>query len=257
MLALVVAIGDDHIVAVFAREIGVDLFDAHHLLALKGIGLRSAKDGAGHGAALAIVVVSYEHRGVVVMAEQEATDMPLDAAHGVEAATEQGHPRRGAMAVLIGIAVQQIEYTLVVFVTGEMELATQGICGYTIDGEHVDIDTSEVVEMKALDEGGRSILDLTEGQGVGAVVLGTDELEGLGQPLAAVGDELFVVGARHGDVDIVVPRDETLVAHGSKLGSRPDVIAQLVLTAATVYGHEDAEDTLVEQIDVVVGHGLQ
>ena len=88
VLALVVTIRDDHKVTVFAREIGVGLFDAHHLLALEGIGLGSAKGGAEHGATQTIVVIGHDVRGIVGATSQEATDMPLDAGHGVEAATK-------------------------------------------------------------------------------------------------------------------------------------------------------------------------
>ena len=142
-------------------------------------------------------------------------------------------------------------------IAAEVVTALTLVGGHSVDGEHIDIDSLEELEVGALEDGGRGIFDLGEGVGIGGVGLGSDDLIGLWQPLAPVGNELLVVGSRHADVHVVVPGYEALVAHGSEHGACPEVIAQMMLAAEAVDGLEVADDLLLEDADVVVGFVMQ
>ena len=84
-------------------------------------------------------------------------------------------------------------------------------------------------------------------------VFSGNDLIGLRQPLAPVADKLLVVRTWHADIHIVVPRYKALMAHSSKHGACPEIIAQPMLTADAVYSLQVADDFLLEHTDIIVG----
>lgn len=139
------------------------------------------------------------------------------------------------MAVLVGVAEEQIEHSLVIFIACEVELARHCALGHSVDGEHVEINAAQILKVHALYERGVGILNLGKRQRIDAVILGADHLIGLRQPLCGMLNEAVVVRAWHGNVEVVVPRYEALVPHRPYHCACPDVVAQVVLAADVVY----------------------
>ena len=78
--------------------------------------------------------------------------MLLHTLHGVELATKKWQPRAWTVAMLVGVAVNEVEQALVVLVFGEVDLALKPSLWCTVDGEHVDIDAAEIAQVHTLDE---------------------------------------------------------------------------------------------------------
>ena len=159
--------------------------------------------------------------------------------------------------MLEGVAATQEEQVAPELVLLEMRLPFRLVGRSTVDGEYIDVDALEELEVGPFEYGGRSVFNLGEGIGIGRVGLGTDDLIGLRQPLAPVPDELLIVRARHADVHVVVPGNESLMAHSPEHGACPQVVAQVVLAAHTVHGLQISDDFPLEDADVVVGLVMQ
>ncbi len=95
--------------------------------------------------------------------------------------------------------------------------------------------------MHTLDKGGTAILNLRKRQGIDGIVLGTHHLERFWKPLFLVGYQPVIVRSWHSDIEVVVPRYESLMAHSTNHGACPDVITQLMLPAGSVYSLENGE----------------
>ena len=126
-----------------------------------------------------------------------------------------------------------------------MNLLKQLALGHAVDGEHIDIETAHIVDMHALYQRGGIVLYLAKGEGVVFVVLGTDGLQAFGQPLLGVLHEALVVGARHADVDVVVPGNETAMTDGAQHGAVADVATDIVFAAHTIDIQENGDDVLL------------
>ena len=68
----------------------------------------------------------------------------------------------------------------------------------------------------------------------------------VGKSLWREGAEAQIVLARHDDIDVVVPGDETSVPHGPEESARVQPIAQAVLLAYRMEGPEDAQEYELE-----------
>ena len=65
--------------------------------------------------------------------------------------------------MLVRVAEQQIEHTLVILVAGELPATCQPSVGYAVDREDVQIDAAKIFQVHALDERGAGILHFAEG----------------------------------------------------------------------------------------------
>lgn len=127
----------------------------------------------------------------------------------------------------------------------------RGVC---VEGEDVDVATTEIVKVATLDERCRRILNLAEGEGIERVVLGAHKFERFGKPFLGVGDEAFIVGAWHRHVEVVVPRDKPLVAHRAYHSAAADAVTQSVTGAHFVKLQQDVQYPLLEFLNVIISH---
>lgn len=88
--------------------------------------------------------------------------------------------------------------------------------------------------MRTLYEGGPAVLNLGKGYRIKRIVLSTNHLQMVGQPLEGMFDKTLIVVARHTNINVIIPRYEPLMTHGSKHGAVHEIIAKTVLTTHTV-----------------------
>ena len=153
--------------------------------------------------------------------------------------------------MLIGVAMQEIEQFVAGFIARYCQPSHQGIGGHAVNGEHIDIDTSQIVAVRTLNQGGAAVDNLAEATWIGGRCLDAKGFERLGQPLMGVHHETVVVGTRHADVHIVVPRDETFVTDGAQHRARPTVVSDVVRLTDSVYRQKYLQNMLVECIYIV------
>ena len=153
--------------------------------------------------------------------------------------------------MLIGVAMQEIEQFVEGLVTSHSQFPGHLGFGDAVDGEHVDIDTRHIVAVRTLNQGGAAVDNLAEATWIGGRCLDAKGFERLGQPLMGVHHETVVVGTRHADVHIVVPRDETFVTDGAQHRARPTVVSDVVRLTDSVYRQKYLQNMLVECIYIV------
>lgn len=246
--------GQRHEITIFHGQISLRLCDALYGFALKKIGGGGIEPCFGEAKVHAVVVVCRFFAGAEGVAYQDVAYFLLYTLQSIEATAEERYPTAGASAVFVRVAEEQVEHTFIVFVSGKLPALNHLILRNAVNGEHVDIHTTEVAEVEPFDKRGIGILYLSERQGIGGVSLGTDKLVGCGQPFGSMGCEEVVVGARHGNVYVVVPRDESAVAYGSEHGTCPYRVVQVVLFAHRVDGKQYLQDACMEGADVVSCH---
>ena len=100
---------NDHIVTVFSAKILVVALHTHYLVSLEVEGLRSAQHILCYNATNAVVVVQHVFRLFVVVGQIGCAQLAACPLMGEEALDEQHGPRLGAMSVLVGIAVEEVE----------------------------------------------------------------------------------------------------------------------------------------------------
>ena len=137
-----------------------------------------------------------------------------------------------------------------------MPTAAQLLLWHTVNREHIDIDTSEIPQMKTFDECCCGILNLSERQGITFVGLAAHKLHLFWQPLPGMGYQLLIVGTGHGNVDIIIPWDKPLMSHGSEYRACPDIIGESMLFTGSIDSRQDIKYAVMKLFDIVVGHGL-
>ena len=116
---------------------------------------------------------------------------------------------------------------------------------HAIEGEHVDGQTTDKVELAAQDIGRLLVLNARKLIGVHRVLQSANQLVSLGQPLVGMLHKLVVVFAGQGHIGIVIPWHKSLVSHGSQHGAGNEIIAQVVLTAHLVNGDQHVENVFL------------
>ena len=116
-------------------------------------------------------------------------------------------------------------------------------------GEDVDEDALIEASLDGLlsIECGVALHDLGEHGGVARGFPGHHELVGVGQGDAGPFDESIVLGAQHADVDIVVPRNEAVVAHSAEGGSPVEEVRDALLAAERIDGAQYLELGFLER----------
>ena len=146
------------------------------------------------------------------------------------------------MSVAVGVAVEEILHFLQIEVAGEVETLQEGIGRHAVEREDVDVYAAYVAQVHALDECCAGVLYLGEGQGIVGVGLVADDFQWSGHPVVGMLHEQVVVLARHAYVKVVVPGDESFVAHGSEECACNDVVSQVVSLAYLLDGEQYVED---------------
>ena len=90
--ALVLLLGDDHILAIGAAEVLVRMGYTHHLMTLEADRRRGAVELLGHDATMTIVEIHGHGRLLVIVLAHEALDFLLQTGARIELATEQRNP---------------------------------------------------------------------------------------------------------------------------------------------------------------------
>ena len=147
------------------------------------------------------------------------------------------------MTMLVGIAKQQVKHTLVILIARKVTFAGQPAAGSTVNGKDVQIDATQILQVHALDERRAAILNLGKGQRIHRIVLGTHHFIRLRQPFFTMDYQLVVVRTRHGNIKVVIPRDEPLVTNSSYHRSSPHVIMQTMLPTSLVDGTQNLENS--------------
>ena len=147
--------------------------------------------------------------------------------------------------------MQEIEQFVAGFIARYCQPPHQGIGGHAVDGEHVNIDASQIVAMRTLNQGGAAVDNLAEAARIGGRCLDAKGFERLGQPLVSVHHETVVVGTGHADVHIVIPGYETLVTDGAQHRTRPTVVSDVVRLTNTVYRQKYLQNMLMECFYIV------
>jgi hypothetical protein len=125
---------------------------------------------------------------------------------------------------------------------------------HTINGEYIDIHAAKISQVSMLYDCGLSILYLGKGLRIIFIVLGTDHLITLRQPLLAVLYQQVIVTMGHTNIRIIVPRDKTLVAHSPQLCSCYNIICETMLATSLVNGRQYVEHLAMQLFQVVIGH---
>jgi hypothetical protein len=94
-------------------------------------------------------------------------------------------------------------------VYGSQKLAV----GNGIERPDIQIDTSQLVEAPAFNQGGVAVDDLAEFHGVFVACLHSHKLVGRLQFLLHDADKTLVVRTKHPDVSVVIPRNKPFVSH--------------------------------------------
>ena len=251
MLALVVVGRDDHVVAILLAQIVVIVFNTHHLMTFELEGLWRAQHGFRNHTLHPVVIVEHQVRLVVVVGQIGSPQLTARPLVGEASLDEQDGPRTGSMAMLIGVAMQEIEQFVERLVTGHGHLLGEARGGDAVDGEHVDIDACYIVAVCALYQGGAAVDNLPEAARVGGRGLDAQGLQRLGQPLMGMHHETVVVRTGHADVHVVVPGDEPLVADGTQHGACPTVVSDVVRLTDTVYRQQDLQNVPMEGFYIV------
>ena len=92
MGALVLLLGDDHILAIGAAEVLVRMGYTHHLLTLEADWCGGAVERLGHDTTMTIVEIHGHGRLLVIVFAHETLDFLLQTGARIELATEQRNP---------------------------------------------------------------------------------------------------------------------------------------------------------------------
>ena len=161
------------------------------------------------------------------------------------------------MTMLVGVTVEEVKELVERLVASHGQALSQLVLRHAVDGKDIDIDACQIVAMLALNQRGAAIDNLAKAAREGGTRLDAQRFKGLGQPLVSMGHEAVVVGARHADVHIVIPRNETLVPHGTQHGASPTIVADVVFAANTIYSKQDLQDVSVQRFYIVRSHNRQ
>ena len=230
------------------------MFRTHHRFPFKADGSGGAEGLSWHDALPSVVVVHHQCRLVEVVGFLHAPHLLLHLFQRVELAAQQGNPRGRAMTVSIGVTAEEILHLLQIEVSGKVPPLHPRVGGHAIQRKHVDVDAAQILQVHPFDERGAGILNLGKRERIRLVRLITDHLERGGHPFLGMRHQQVVVPARHADVEVVVPWDEPLVAHGSQQGACNDVIAQSMLAAHLMDAYKDAQDAQLQWPYVVGCH---
>ena len=153
--------------------------------------------------------------------------------------------------MLVRVAMQEVEQFVAGFIACDSQSFHQGVGGHAVDGEHVDIDASQIVAVRTLNESSAAVDNLAEAAWVGGRCLDAKGLEGFRQPFLGMHHESVVVGSGHADVHVIVPGDEALVTDGTQHCARPTVVSDVVRLTDTVYRQEYLQNMLMEGLYIV------
>ena len=223
-------------------------------MTLKPDGRRLSEHRLGQDALQAVVVVEDIVRRLVVASQVGTAHLPACPLLSEQALNQQHRPRRRSVPVLVGVAVQEVEQLVHRLVACHSQPLHEARTGCAVDGEDVDVDAAHIVAVLPLDERRTAVDDFAEATRIVGRDVDARRLERTGQPLAGVLHEAVVVGPRHTNVHVVVPRNETAVAHGPQHRARPAVVAQAVFAAHTVHPQQYLQDVAVQFVNVVCSH---
>ena len=251
MLPLVVVGRNHHVVTIFLAQVLVGMLHPHHRMTFKLHRLWRAQHGFRNHTLHPVVIVEHQVRLVIVVCQIGSPQLAPCPFVGEAALNQQHRPGAGPAAVLIGVAMQEIEQFVECLVTCHRQFLCHAGSGDAVDGEHVDINTCDIVAMGTLNQGGAAVDNFSEAARIGGRRLDAQCFERLWQPLVGMGHETVVVGTGHADVHVVVPGDEALMPHGAQHGARPAVVSDVVLSTDTVYRQKDLQNMLMECLYIV------
>ena len=127
-----------------------------------------------------------------------------------------------------------------------------GIFWNGIKGKDVDADAAERPFDVRFEKNGAAVVDFQGTQGERAGRVAGDDGQGSGVGFGKERDEAVVVGAEHDDIDVVVPRNEALVADGPEKGAAREEEGEGVALAK---GNECLEDVEFEAFQLFNGEG--
>lgn len=136
-------------------------------------------------------------------------------------------------------------------------LVAQGIARDGIQGEDVDKDAllgAAHVLVARRDEARAGVHNLGKAPDGAVLAVGGIGLEMLGQFLGILGDEQLVVAARHEQVHVIIPRDETAMTDGTEYRAVGEHHGQVVLDADFLDFFVHSKKMLLQPLALVVGH---
>ncbi len=147
--------------------------------------------------------------------------------------------------MLIGITMQEIKQLVECLITGHTQTLHQPITCHAINGKHVDIDTSYIVAMFALDKCGAAINYLSKTSRIVVVSLNAQGFQRLWQPLVSMHHKTIIIRTRHTDIHIIVPRDEAFMTNSTQHGTCPTIVPDVMLLTDMVYRQEYLQNVLM------------
>ena len=244
-----------HVIAVFRAQIIVVMLHAHHFVTLKFDGLRRSQDVFPNDATETVVVVEHKIRFFVIVGEIGRSQLPASPLVRKNLLNQQHWPRTRPPTVFVRVAMQEIKQFVEHFIAGDRHALHQFVRRNAVDGENVDVDACHVVAVASFDERRAAIDNFAETARKRRARLDAQRLQRLRKPFVSVRHEAVVVGSGHTNVHVIVPRYETLVAHGSEHGASPAIIADAMLAADAVNRQHDFQNVGMEHVNVVGGHG--
>ena len=103
----------------------------------------------------------------------------------------------------------------------------------------------------------RSIYHFSESTRIVWRIVGTNRFIGLRQPLTGMLHQQIVIRTGHTDIHIVIPRDESLMTHGTEHGSCPEIITQIVIFAYLVNGLKYFQNMQLQGPYFVICHNFR
>ena len=132
------------------------------------------------------------------------------------------------MTVFVGVFADDIEQPVIYVIMEEVDFASESARRDAVDGEDVAINATEIWIIRTLNQCGPVVLYLSEGEGIIAVGFRTFEFQMGGEVFLGMLDEPFIIRSGHGDVYVIIPRDESAVAYRSEHGAIRQIIGEPV-----------------------------